>query len=158
MKVIDPLLFRNALGGFVTGVTVITARDAAGNPVGLTANSFSSVSLDPPLILWSIGKTATCFDAFDSANHFAVHFLHSGQEAASRLFATKNVDKFSELDYETGPGDTPLLKDYAARFVCSVEHRYPGGDHIIVVGRVLDFDSRDVAPLVFYKGQYKALA
>lgn len=158
MNPIDPIQFRNALGSFVTGVTVITTRDASGKGVGMTANSFSSVSLDPPLVLWSIGKTATCFNAFDTASHFAIHILHSGQEQTSRLFATKNIDKFAEIDSEIGAGNTPLLTDFSARFVCSVEHRYPGGDHIILVGRVLEFDSRDREPLVFFKGQYKSLA
>jgi 3-hydroxy-9,10-secoandrosta-1,3,5(10)-triene-9,17-dione monooxygenase reductase component len=155
---IDPILFRNALGSFVTGVTIITTRDAAGKGVGMTANSFSSVSLAPPLVLWSIGKTATCFDAFDTATHFAVHVLHSGQEQLSRHFATKSPDKFAEIPSEIGAGNTPLLTDYSARFVCAMEHRYAGGDHIILVGRVLDFDNREREPLVFFKGQYKALA
>jgi 3-hydroxy-9,10-secoandrosta-1,3,5(10)-triene-9,17-dione monooxygenase reductase component len=158
MQTIDPILFRNALGSFVTGVTVITTRDSDGKGVGLTANSFASVSLDPPLVLWSIGKTATCFNAFETASHFAIHILHSGQENISRHFATKNAEKFSEIKHEIGAGNTPLLSDYSARFVCSVEHRYPGGDHIILVGRVVDYDNREKEPLVFYKGQYKTLA
>jgi flavin reductase (DIM6/NTAB) family NADH-FMN oxidoreductase RutF len=158
MKTLDPIQFRNALGSFVTGVTVITTRDGDGKGVGLTANSFSSVSLDPPLVLWSIGKTATCFDAFEKSSHFAIHILHRGQENISRHFATKNVDKFSEINHEIGAGNTPLLSDYSARFVCEVEHRYPGGDHIILVGRVLEYENLDKEPLVFYKGQYKALA
>lgn len=156
--IIDPIQFRNACGSFPTGVTVVTTRDASGKPVGMTANSFSSVSLDPPLVLWSIAKTATAFTAFDTCSHFAIHILHSGQEATSRLFAAKNVDKFAEIESAVAAGDTPVLTDYNARFVCSVEHRYPGGDHIILVGRIVEFDNREREPLVFYKGQYKALA
>lgn len=158
MHSIDPISFRNALGAFVTGVTVITTRDSSGKAQGLTANSFSSVSLDPPLVLWSIGRNASCFTAFENANHFAIHILHSGQEALSRHFATKNSDKFADIEYEPGIGDTPLLSDYGARFVCSVEHRYPGGDHVILVGRVLAFDHRAVEPLAVHRGRYRTLA
>lgn len=158
-SVIDSIkLLRNAFGSFVTGITIVTARDAQGNAVGMTANSFSSVSLDPPLALWSVAKTASAFDAFQQAMHFTIHILHSGQEQLSRQFATKNIDKFVNNLYELGVGDVPCLTDYAARFECAVEHRYAGGDHIILVGRVVAFDNRDMDPLVFYKGQYKLLA
>lgn len=154
---IDPIKLRNAFGSFVTGVTVITGRDAHGNPVGMTANSFSSVSLDPPLALWSIAKTATAFEIFHQAAHFTIHVLHSGQEQLSRQFAAKNTDKFANTVHELGVADVPRLTDYAARFECAVEHRYPGGDHIILVGRILAFDHTEKEPLVFYKGQYKTL-
>lgn len=155
---IDPINLRNAFGSFVTGVTIITGRDAQGNAVGMTANSFSSVSLDPPLALWSVAKTASAFEAFQQAAHFTIHILHSGQEELSRQFAAKNTDKFADTVHELGVGDVPCLTDYAARFECAVEHCYPGGDHIILVGRILAFDHRDTEPLVFYKGKYKSLA
>lgn len=155
---IDPIRLRNAFGSFVTGVTIITGRDADGKPVGMTANSFASVSLDPPLALWSVAKTAAAFEAFHQAAHFAIHILHSGQEQLSRQFAAKNTDKFADTMHEFGVGDVPRLTDYAARFECTVEHRYPGGDHIILVGRILAFDDTGKAPLAFYKGQYKTLA
>ncbi len=155
---LDPIKLRNAFGSFVTGVTVITGRDSRGNPVGMTANSFSSVSLNPPLALWSVAETATAFDAFREASHFTIHILHSGQEQLSRQFAAKGGDKFADTIHELGSGDVPCLTDYAARFECAVEHRYPGGDHIILVGRILAFDQTDKEPLVFYKGQYKTLA
>jgi 3-hydroxy-9,10-secoandrosta-1,3,5(10)-triene-9,17-dione monooxygenase reductase component len=155
---IDPMRLRDAMGNFITGVTVITCSDSAGNPVGLTANSFSSVSLDPPLCLWSIAKTSKSFPAFNAASHFAVHVLHSGQEKLSRLFSSKVTDRFSELDYELGAGNTPLLKDYSARFECSVNSRYAGGDHLIMVGRILSLDTLGKEPLGFFKGQYKKLA
>lgn len=154
---IDPLAFRNALGSFATGVTIITTRDAAGKAVGITANSFSSVSLDPPLVLWSVGKNSSGFDVFSVASHFAIHILHSEQQPLSRTFSNKHVDKFAEVEHVVGAGNTPLLTDFSARFVCSVEHRYPGGDHTILVGRVLSFDNNDKEPLVFFKGQYKNL-
>lgn len=146
--------FRDALGAFATGVTVVTAKDAEGKPVGATANSFSSVSLDPPLVLWSVAKTANCFDAFMKAKHFAIHILHSGQEGISRLFATKEVDKFANLKWHENAGGAPLLEDFGVRFECTTEHLYEGGDHIIVVGRVHDMDAQDCEPLGFYKGKY----
>ncbi|MDB6061212.1 MAG: flavin reductase domain protein [Verrucomicrobiaceae bacterium] len=157
MSTIDPIQLRNAFGTFITGVTIVTCRDPHGKPVGMTANSFSSVSLDPPLALWSIAKTATNFEAFHTGTHFAIHILHSGQEQISRHFATKNIDKFLDVPFDIGAGDTPLLQDYSARFECEVEHRYLGGDHIILVGRILAFDNLDKEPLVFFKGQYKQL-
>jgi 3-hydroxy-9,10-secoandrosta-1,3,5(10)-triene-9,17-dione monooxygenase reductase component len=158
MSTIDPIQLRNAFGSFITGVTIITGRAPDGTPVGMTANSFSSVSLDPPLALWSVAKTATAFEVFQACSHFTIHILHSGQEALSRQFASKNTDRFADTVHELGVGDVPVLTDYSARFECEVEHRYPGGDHIILVGRILAFDARDKEPLVFYKGQYKQLA
>ena len=155
---IDPIKLRNAFGCFVTGVTVMTGRDNNDKLVGMTVNSFSSVSLNPPLALWSIAETATAFDVFREASHFTIHILHAGQEQVSRQFASKNIDKFVGFDYDIGIGDVPRLTDYAARFECSTEFRYPGGDHIILVGRILAFDKTDKEPLVFYKGQYKTLA
>ena len=100
--------FRNALGSFATGVTIITARSPDGVDVGVTANSFNSVSLDPPMILWSIAKTSTSFDVFMAAEHFAVHILSSEQEGLSGRFAKSNTDKFSGLTVERGPGGVPL--------------------------------------------------
>jgi 3-hydroxy-9,10-secoandrosta-1,3,5(10)-triene-9,17-dione monooxygenase reductase component len=158
MSAIDPIQLRNAFGTFITGVTIVTCRDPQGKPVGMTANSFSSVSLDPPLCLWSIAKTATNFEAFHTGTHFAIHILHSGQEQLSRHFATKNIDKFLDVPFDIGAGNTPVLPDYSARFECEVEHRYAGGDHIILVGKILAFDNLDKEPLVFFKGQYKQLA
>jgi flavin reductase (DIM6/NTAB) family NADH-FMN oxidoreductase RutF len=158
MSTIDPIQLRNAFGSFITGVTIITGRDSSDKPVGMTANSFSSVSLDPPLALWSIAKTATAFDAFNEASHFAIHVLHSGQEQLSRHFATKNIDKFAETPHEFGAGNVPVLTDYSARFECEIEHRYAGGDHIILVGRIVAFDNLNKDPLIFFKGQYKQLA
>lgn len=158
MSTLDPIQLRNAFGSFVTGVTVVTCNDPHGNPVGMTANSFTSVSLDPPLCLWSIAKTATNFAAFHTGTHFAIHILHSGQEDLSRHFATKNIDKFLDVPHQLGIGNSPILADYSARFECEIEHRYAGGDHIILVGRILSFDNLDKEPLVFLKGQYKQLS
>jgi 3-hydroxy-9,10-secoandrosta-1,3,5(10)-triene-9,17-dione monooxygenase reductase component len=147
-------LFRNALGSFATGVTIITARSPDGTDVGVTANSFNSVSLDPPMILWSLAKTSTSFDAFMAAEHFAVHILAMDQEALSGRFAKSNTDKFSGLTVERGRGAIPLLPGCAARFQCRSAYRHEGGDHIILVGEVEAFDHDGHAPLAFHGGRY----
>ena len=151
---LDQREFRDSLGEFVTGITVVTAKDANGNPVGATANSFSSVSLDPPLVLWNIAKTANSFDAFNQAEYFAIHILHSGQEDISRRFATRDADKFAGLEWSENAGGAPLLADYDVRFECTTEHLYDGGDHLIIVGRVHEMDNKAREPLGFYKGKY----
>jgi len=146
--------FRNALGSFATGVTIITTRSPEGTDVGVTANSFNSVSLDPPMILWSLAKTSTSFDAFMAAEHFAVHILAMDQESLSGRFARSNTDKFSGLTVERGPGAIPLLPGCAARFQCRTAYRHEGGDHIILVGEVDEFDHDGHAPLAFHGGRY----
>jgi 3-hydroxy-9,10-secoandrosta-1,3,5(10)-triene-9,17-dione monooxygenase reductase component len=146
--------FRNALGSFATGVTIITARSPAGADVGVTANSFNSVSLDPPMILWSLAKTSTSFDAFMAAEHFAVHILAMDQEGLSGRFAKSNTDKFGGLTVERGRGSVPLLPGCAARFQCRTAYRHEGGDHIILVGEVEEFDHDGHAPLAFHGGRY----
>lgn len=146
--------FRKALGRFATGVTIITTRDAAGAPVGLTVNSFNSVSLDPPLVLWSLATQAHSLDAFLGASHWAVHVLSSDQEALSARFARRGEDKFAGADVETGLGGIPLLRGCSARFQCRTTVSHEGGDHRIFIGEVLDFDRTDAAPLVFHAGRY----
>lgn len=153
----DPKEFRNALGQFATGVTVITTLDKDGNKVGMTANSFSSVSLDPMLVLWSIAKTAGAFEIFNEADHFAIHVLNADQQQVSNQFASKAVDRFEGIDCNVGHGGVPLLTDYSAVFQCDTEARYEGGDHIILVGRVVDFDYKSHAPLLFHAGRYADL-
>ena len=151
---LDQREFRDSLGAFATGITVVTAKDAKGRPVGATANSFSSVSLDPPLVLWSIAKSANSFDAFNRAEHFAIHILHSEQEDVSRRFAAKDTDKFADLEWSENAGGAPLLADYDVRFECTTEHLYDGGDHVIIVGRVHEMDNANREPLGFHKGKY----
>jgi 3-hydroxy-9,10-secoandrosta-1,3,5(10)-triene-9,17-dione monooxygenase reductase component len=146
--------FRNALGSFATGVTVITTRSPEGADVGVTANSFNSVSLDPPMILWSIGKNSTSLAAFMAAEHFAVHILAMDQESLSGRFAKSNTDKFAGLTVERGREGIPLLSGCAARFQCRTAYRHEGGDHIILVGEVEDFDHDGHAPLAFHGGRY----
>ena len=154
MSDIDPIQLRNAFGAFVTGVTVVTCSDSHGKAVGMTVNSFSSVSLDPPMCLWSVAKTATNFSAFRETSHFSIHILNSDQEQVSRHFSSKSDNKFFDVTHKIGLGNTPLLSDFSARFECEVEHCYEGGDHLILVGNIIDFDTFDKEPLAFYKGQY----
>lgn len=146
--------FRNALGSFATGVTIITARSADGTDVGVTANSFNSVSLDPPMVLWSIGKNSSSLAAFMEADHFAVHILATDQEHLSGKFAKSGTDKFAGVAIERGHGGVPLLKGCAARFQCRTAFRHEAGDHYILVGEVDDFDHDGHAPLAFHGGRY----
>ena len=150
----DARNFRQALGSFATGVTIITTRCGDGSPVGITANSFNSVSLEPPMVLWSLAKSSRSLPAFETAQHWAVHILAADQEALSNRFARSGADKFAGLEPETGIGGSPLLGGCATRLQCSTAFRYEGGDHIIFVGRVLGFDHNPVAPLVFHSGSY----
>jgi 3-hydroxy-9,10-secoandrosta-1,3,5(10)-triene-9,17-dione monooxygenase reductase component len=153
-EALDPAAFRKALGSFATGVTIITTRDAEGAPVGVTVNSFNSVSLNPPLVLWSLAENANSLPIFRAASHWAVHVLSSGQEDLSGRFARRGEDKFAGAELEPGVGETPLLRGCSARFQCRTAFQYEGGDHVIFVGEVLAFDRADVAPLVFHAGRY----
>jgi 3-hydroxy-9,10-secoandrosta-1,3,5(10)-triene-9,17-dione monooxygenase reductase component len=155
---IDPREFRHALGTFTTGVTIITTRTSDGTPVGITANSFNSVSMDPPMVLWSLARTARSLEAFDQAENWAVHILSAEQEPLSNRFARSGEDKFAGLDVEQGIGATPLLQGCASRLQCRTSFKYDGGDHLIFVGEVLDFERSDVAPLVFHGGKYAVAA
>ena len=146
--------FRRALSCFATGVAVATTLDENGERVGMTISSFSSVSLTPPLILWSIAHNAHGYDAFMNAEYFAVNVLAKHQEQLSDLFATRGVDKFDGLECREGLHGSPILPDYAACFECRTEYRYEGGDHKIIVGRVLQFDERESEPLIRYRSGY----
>ena len=153
---IDPRAFRDALGCFATGVTVVMARSKEGRPFGVTVNSFSSLSLDPPLILWSLAAHAGTYAAFMEAGHFAVHVLSEGQESHCRQFARSGIDRFADVKLEEGLGGVPVLPDVAALFECRSLYRYWGGDHVIFVGRVdrcRKWSERK--PLVFHQGQMK---
>jgi flavin reductase (DIM6/NTAB) family NADH-FMN oxidoreductase RutF len=150
----DTRELRRALGRFATGVTVVTTSGADGELAGLTANSFSSVSLDPPLILWSLGSNAASLPSFMRAGWFAVHVLGSHQQALSNRFATPADDKFAGLDVRAGLGGCPLLMDSLAHFECSVYDRVPAGDHVIFLGRVERMTHRDGEPLMYHAGRY----
>lgn len=149
--------FRSALGAFATGVTIITTRSVDGVQAGLTANSFSSLSLDPPLVLWSIARTSSNFAAFASARYFAVHVLAADQQALAARFATRGADKFAALDFETDREGVPLLRHCAARFRCRTWAQYEGGDHQILIGEVLEIEQSIRAPLVFHGGSYSSI-
>lgn len=153
----DPKQFRQALGAFTTGVTIVTTRGLDGLDYGLTANSFNSVSIDPPMVLWSINKDSSSAQAFTQGSHFAVHILSTDQEPLSNRFAKSNADKFAELELQRGPSEIPLLDGCSARFQCKTTYQYEGGDHIILVGEVLAFDHFDKTPLVFHSGGYRRL-
>lgn len=155
---VDSVEFRKALGSFVTGVTIVTTRAADGTDVGLTANSFNSVSLDPPMVLWSLAKTAASRAAFTQADCFAVHILAVDQEALSNRFAKRSENKFEGVELERGEGGLPLLRDCTARFECRTVHRYEGGDHIIFVGEVRSFVHSERRPLAFHSGRYAVAA
>ncbi len=151
---IDSRQLRHALGAFATGVTIVTTRDTAGHDIGLTVNSFSSVSLDPPMVLWSLSRHAHSLAAFLSVEHFAVHILAADQEPLSNLFAQTGADKFAGLSPGRGHGGVPLLDGCSARFECRTAFRHAGGDHEIFVGEVITFEHFDRAPLVFQRGRY----
>jgi flavin reductase (DIM6/NTAB) family NADH-FMN oxidoreductase RutF len=144
--------FRDALGRFATGVTVITCRTGAG-PLGITANSFAAVSLDPPLVLWSPGRFSRRFDAFAEAEHFAVHVLGEDQAPLGEGFSASG-EAFDGLPVRDNPERCPVIDGCLARFECAAYARHEGGDHDIVVGRVLRASAREGAPLIFASGAY----
>ncbi len=146
--------FRQALGSFATGVTIITTRAPDGEPLGLTVSSFNSVSLQPPLVLWSLAESSFCLPVFKTARNWAVHVLSSEQEALSTRFASSGTDKFNGVEIEDGLGGIPLLRNCTARFQCETAFQYQGGDHLIFVGEVKAFDRDPRAPLVFHGGRY----
>jgi (E)-2-((N-methylformamido)methylene)succinate hydrolase len=155
--IIDPKDLRKAFGTFMTGVTVVTTRDATGNPRGFTANSFSSVSLDPPLLLVCIAKSAASYDVFSTTQHFAVNILAETQKTTSGIFASKRDDKFSEVDFTDGAHGSPLLNGAVAWFECSNHNLIDAGDHAILIGRVIDYDHNDASPLGYTRGGYFSL-
>jgi flavin reductase (DIM6/NTAB) family NADH-FMN oxidoreductase RutF len=147
--------FRAALGMFATGVTIVTARGADGAPVGLTANSFNSVSLEPPLVLWSLARSAGSMPAFERGSHYAINILAAEQHALAERFASKAIDRFADLVFREGAGGAPLLDGAAAVFECFNRSRYEEGDHVIFVGEVERCSSRPGAqPLIFHGGRY----
>jgi flavin reductase (DIM6/NTAB) family NADH-FMN oxidoreductase RutF len=155
---LDSRRLRDALGEFATGVAVVTARTADGQPVGVTINSFASVSLEPPLVLWSLGLQSPLLGVFESCSHYAVNILAAGQADLSQRFAQSQNDKFAGIETKVGVGGTPLLPGCCAWFECRNEMRHPGGDHIILVGFVENFHRDLKAPLVFHGGRYRELA
>jgi len=160
MTISDPMTdaekraLRNAFGGFATGVTVVTTREADGTPRGFTANSFTSVSLDPPLLLVCIAKTAHSCDTFCTSDHFAVNVLSETQKDMSGLFASQSPDKFEQAEWVAGANDMPLLPDSLCTFVCARHEAVDAGDHVVLIGRVVDHATVDAPPLGYHKGSY----
>jgi len=149
--------FRAALRHFPAGVTVVTTRDAQGRPCGLTASAFTSVSLDPPLVLVCVDHAATAYPAFEACGWFAVNVLGKSQEPLSRRFAASRPDKFVGVAYREGQAGLPILEDVVAALECRLVHRYPGGDHTIFVGRVEGTTIAGGPPLVYFLGGYHHL-
>jgi flavin reductase (DIM6/NTAB) family NADH-FMN oxidoreductase RutF len=157
---IDQREFRNIVGCFATGITVITTVDEDKNPVGLTANSFTSLSLDPPMVLFCIDRTVASFDAFHANRHFAVNILSSAQQEVSQRFAKSGPEKWSGVEFETWGSGCPILTDCIANLECEIESVYEGGDHVIMIGIVRQMASRDgdMDPLLYFRGKYANLA
>lgn len=152
---IDGRLFRDVLGTWATGVTVITATDDS-EPVGLAANSFTSVSLDPPLVLFCAGKSSSTWPRIENSGAYAVNVLAEDGAEVSKVFAAKDADRFAQLDYREGATGSPILEDALAYLDCEIESKHDAGDHILVVGRVVDLGiQRDEdRPLIFFRGGY----
>ena len=149
--------FRTALGMFATGVTIVTARTADGEWGGLTANSFNSVSLDPPLVLWSLARAAASMPAFQAGSHYAINVLGADQQALALRFASKGVDRFADVEFVEGAGGAPILAGAAATFECFNRSRYEEGDHVIFVGEVERCTRREGAsPLLYHGGKFYA--
>jgi flavin reductase (DIM6/NTAB) family NADH-FMN oxidoreductase RutF len=151
---IDARALRTALGQFATGVAVVTTRSRSGRLAGLTANSFAPVSLDPPLVLWSLNQHSPSMACFTDADHFAINVLGVGQRSLSHHFSSRRPDKFSGIAYAPGLGGCPLLNGALAHFECAIETTIPGGDHVIFIGRVLRAAYREGEPLIFATGGY----
>ena len=155
---IDTRRFRQTLGCFPTGVAIATTKAADGQPVGLTVSSFNSVSLDPPLILWSLAEDSDSWDSFNAATHFAINILSAGQAELCNRFSAVVGNRFDGQGWQAGTGGVPVLDGVLAVLECRVWARYPGGDHVILVGEVLAHSSDpEKSPLVYAGGQLTGL-
>lgn len=154
MNTSDSHELRRAFGRFLTGVTVITCKDTDGTPRGFTANSFSSVSLNPPLLLACIAKSADSRAVFENAGNFAINILSGKQESVSRIFATKQADKFEQVSWHDGEQSSPILDDVVAWFECSRHRIVDAGDHIILIGKVEQYHHQDKTPLGYGTNGY----
>jgi len=154
MEHIDGLALRRALGAFPTGVTVMTTLDATGRACGITVNSFSSVSLDPPLILWSHSLSSRSYPVFREADRFVVNILSEHQIQISRQFSTASDDKFRNVAFRSGVGGVPIISSCAANLECVKVSAHPEGDHVIYIGRVIRLERSEHRPLVFGDGRY----
>lgn len=157
MSTLDPRALRDAFGSFMTGVTVVTTRDQTGAPVGFTANSFSSVSLDPPLLLVCPGKFLSSYEVFSGCRHFAVNILAEGQQDVSNTFAGFKGDRFAKVAHRNGVHDLPLIDGALAQFCCETHQVVPAGDHTVLIGRVVEFSHAAGDGLGYVGGSYFSL-
>lgn len=150
----DSLMLRRAFGCFPTGVTIITTHTGNGDPVGLTVNSWTSLSLDPPLVLWALGRHSASLPVFETCDHFAVNILAEDQAWLSRRFATRGDDRFAGVAMRAGRDGVPLIEGCSAHIECRMHSRLPGGDHLVLIGEVDRVDVLARPPLVYVKGRY----
>lgn len=153
-----PRNFRNALGMFATGITVVTMRTPTGELIGLTVNSFNSVSLDPPLVVWSLSSNLPSLKLFEECEYYAINVLAADQEAVSQRFASRMGDRFAGLGFDHGMGGAPLLHGCCARFECRNTTRHAGGDHVVFISEVVRFDRTPSEPLIYFGGSYRHLS
>ncbi len=154
---LDQKDFRRTLGQFATGVTVVTTRTRDGRPVGITVNSFTSVSLTPPLVLWCLARQSSNRAIFEEATHFAVSILAANQHSLSHRFAAPVADKFDGVSLEEGKERVPLLKGVIAQLICRKVRQYDGGDHVIFLGEVEEYHRSEGKPLIFHSGRYHVM-
>lgn len=154
---LSPNLFRQACALFATGITIATTRDAEGRPHGLTANSFSSVSLEPPLVLVCVATRSAVHEAFYTSKHFGINILAEDQRELSDGFAAVGVDRFQGVSWTPGPLGSPWLERALARFDCRTFERHPAGDHTILLGEVAAVRIESGAPLIYFSSSYRAL-
>lgn len=157
MPPFDAKALRSALGRFTTGVTIATCRDADGRAIGLTCNSFNSLSLDPPLVLWSLRAASPALAAFREASHFAINVLAEGQVDLSRRFASAVQDRFAEGQWADGIGGAPVLSGCTAVFECASHSQQEAGDHVLFIGQVERMHEAALPPLLFQAGHYRLL-
>ena len=153
MKTLDSKLFKKTLGKYLTGVTIVTSTDHDGNPIGMTVNSFTSVSLQPSLVLWCIDKKQPSYNYFLNANGYAVNILSKDQNDLCYKFASQLDDKFENVNWKRSENGFPLVKNSLAWFDCKKWNYYSGGDHQILVGEVTSSDSLELEPLTYWNGQ-----
>ncbi|WP_414902429.1 flavin reductase family protein [Sphingomonas flavalba] len=157
MSAIDSATFRSVLSSYATGVAVMTCTARNGCTGVMTVNSFASLSLDPPLVLWSIDKGCDQMPAFADTDHYAVNILAADQQDISNRLAMPGEDKLRDIPHEKGAGNAPLLPDCCAQIQCEIADRFEGGDHVILIGRVLTATRNDRDPLVYHGGGYREL-
>ncbi len=150
----DSRHFRTTLGQFATGVTVVTTRLADGSFLGLTASSFNSVSLDPPLVLWSLGNRAQSLPVFSANSHYVINVLTAEQQVLAEQFASRSENRFEGVEFTLSRTGLPILKGASAWFECFNRSQYPEGDHVIFVGEVEQCAHANAAPLIFHNGSF----